>query len=157
MTVLSAQSIRKVRSFTNTCVRIVEPFCERTQHEQSGTSFGLSSCGYDVRLDQEIVLVPGGFCLASTMEKFAMPYDIVATVHDKSTWARRGIAVQTTVIEPNWRGFLTLELTNHGERTLVLNSGTPIAQILFHRLDEPTEQPYTGKYQDQSEGPQEAR
>jgi dCTP deaminase len=138
---------------------MLDPFVERQQHELSGCSFGLSSCGYDVRLAQDRTLARGDFLLASTMERFMMPRDVMARVCDKSTWARRGLAVQTTVIEPGWEGYLTLELTNHGPRLLTLRAGTPIAQIIFERLDEPTEQPYPedGKYQRQENKPVEAR
>jgi len=85
-----------------------------------------------------------------------MPDDLLGVVHDKSSWARRGLTVQNTVIEPGWRGFLTLELTYHGDADLALHQGDPIAQIVFHRLDMATVQPYDGKYQDQAPGPQEA-
>jgi dUTPase len=63
-------------------------------------------------------------------------------VHHKSTWARRGLVVQNTVIEPGWHGYLTIELTNHGPGALSLQWGMPIAQIVFHRLEAVTEQPY---------------
>lgn len=169
MTVLSAQSIR--HRCLETPSMLISPFSERTQHEESGCSYGLSACGYDVRLDQDVYLGTDGvwdterkmfgrqFVLASTMEDFNMPEDLVGIVHDKSTWARRGLAVQNTVIEPGWRGFLTLELTLHGTESLHLRAGTPIAQILFHVLDDTTDQPYpeTGKYQDQERGPVAAR
>lgn len=86
-----------------------------------------------------------------------MPNDVLAKVSDKSTWARRGIAVQNTVIEPGWRGFLTLEITNHGKQIIDIAAGMPIAQIIFHRLEAPAENPYSGKYQNQAAGPQPAR
>lgn len=136
---------------------MISPFAERQQHERSGTSFGLSACGYDVRIAQDRRLGPGEFLLASTMERFVMPRDVMAQVADKSTWARRGLAVQNTIIEPGWEGWLTLELTNHGSKIIALTAGTPIAQIIFMRLEEPTEQPYEGKYQDQEDRPVEAR
>lgn len=157
MTILSAQTIRNTMYKEKSgFYRIIEPFYERTKHEQSGTTFGLSMCGYDVRLDQNVTLFPGQFKLASTLEKFYIPNDIMATVHDKSTWARRGLAVQNTVIEPGWVGFLTLELTNHGLNKLELIVGTPIAQVIFQRLDYSTDG-YNGKYQNQERGPQEAK
>lgn len=155
--ILSAQSIAK-RCRENS---LIDPCCERTRH--GGVTFGLSSAGYDVRvefdeegLQGELVLEPGQFMLASTIEKFRMPNDLVGIVHDKSSWARRGLAVQNTVIEPGWTGWLTLELTNHGSEPLFLERGVGIAQILFHRLDFPTEQVYEGKYQAQKRGPVEA-
>lgn len=136
---------------------MIAPFVERQQHERSGTSFGLSACGYDVRVAQKRVIGPGEFVLASTVERFVMPRDVMAQVADKSTWARRGLAVQNTIIEPGWEGWLTLEITNHGGSMITLWEGTPIAQIVFMRLEEPTEQPYEGKYQDQENMPVEAR
>lgn len=158
MTVLSGQSIRRRGIFT--------PFSERTSHH--GLTYGLGPSGYDVRIAEDIVLPPGGFTLASTMEHFDIPADLVGIVHDKSTWARRGITLQNTVAEPGWRGYLTLEITNHnpprrwwqfwrrGAGTVVLRRGMPIAQIIFHALDEPAEKAYDGKYQDQKSGPQPA-
>jgi dCTP deaminase len=170
MTVLSAQTIRKIRP--------VEPFHERSV--VCGMSFGLSSCGYDIRIAETIVLRPGEFALASSIEKFDIPDDVCAELKDKSTLVRRGLAVQNTILEPGWRGYLTLELTNHAnptrrwwhfwrwrewyrkdplrpEGTIVLLAGMPIAQAVFHPLDEPTDQPYeSGKYQDQKRGPQAA-
>jgi dCTP deaminase len=85
-----------------------------------------------------------------------MPDDALGVVHDKSTWARRGVALQNTVIEPGWSGYLTLEITMHAWRFLHIRCGTPIAQVLFHRLEKPTDQPYRGRYQNQARGPQSA-
>ena len=86
-----------------------------------------------------------------------MPDDLMAFVHDKSSWARRGLSLFNTVIEPGWNGFLTLELVNNSGKSLLIMPGFPIAQIIFMRMEEPTEKPYTGKYQNQAAGPQEAR
>jgi dCTP deaminase len=132
------------------------------------TTFGLGPAGYDLRLDtvsrdgaaegtRGAWLQPGEFALASTLEEFRMPADVLGVVHDKSTWARRGLAAQNTVIEPGWRGFLTLELTNHGREPLWLEHGVGIVQVIFHLLDQPTDFSYNGKYQDQEAGPQVAR
>lgn len=149
MTILSAQSIMMRH--------LLHPMHPRT--ECAGLTYGLGPAGYDVRLDGFIHLPAGGFSLASTMEEFFMPYDVLGVVHDKSTWARRGVTVQNTVIEPGWHGFLTLELVNHSAAYLNLHAGTPIAQVVFHLLDEPTNSPYPGdgKYQNQERGPQVAR
>ena len=98
-----------------------------------------------MRVAQKKRLGPGDFVLASTLERFVMPTNVMAQVADKSTWARRGLAVQNTIIEPGWEGWLTLELTNHGTSIISLQEGTPIAQIIFMRLDQPTEQPYEGQ------------
>lgn len=145
--ILSAQTIRKRG--------IIRPFSERTI--VNGMSYGLSSCGYDVRIKQHLIVPPGRFKLASTVEHFWMPNDVVGRVHDKSTLARLGLAVQNTIIEPGWRGYLTLEISNNGYRDHELEAGQPIAQIIFELLDEPTEQVYSGKYQDQADEPVEAK
>ena len=145
--ILPAQELRRIRPVT--------PFCERTMH--NGMTFGLGPAGYDVRVAEGITVSAGQFLLASTVEHFNIPNDILGKVCDKSTWARRGIAVQNTIIEPGWRGFLTLELTNHGRDRIVIEAGDPIAQIIFFRLEAATELPHAGKYQDREAGPQPAR
>jgi len=150
--ILSAQSIR------HRCLlkpAMIEPFCERDK--TGGMSYGLSSCGYDIRIAEHINLEPGGFALGSTIEMFRIPKDVTAVVHDKSSWGRKGLAVQNTVLEPGWEGFLTIELSNHSKLWISIVQGMPIAQLIFHKLDHTTEQPYTGKYQNQEPGPQEAR
>ena len=145
--IASAQTLRALKP--------VEPFEDRKVFE--GMSYGLSSAGYDIRIHEDRVIYPGKYDLAASLECFRMPDHLLGIVHDKSTWARRGLAVQNTVIEPGWKGFLTLELTNHGGEILRIKAGSPIAQIVFHLLDHPTEKPYTGKYQNQEAGPQIAR
>jgi dCTP deaminase len=146
MSYLPAQLIRKRD--------LIQPFSERTR--AFGRSYGLSAAGYDVRLAEDLWLWPFWGRLASTMEHFTMPNDLVAEVKDKSTNARKFVFVQNTVIEPGWRGYLTLELTRFLPWPIKLKKGTPIAQILFSMLAEPTEQPYDGKYQDQKKGVQPA-
>jgi dCTP deaminase len=144
--ILSAQSIRKREIFS--------PFCERTK--SNGMTYGLGPAGYDVRIAERVRLYPGECRLASTLEHFRMPNDVLGKVADKSTWARQFLAVQNTIIEPGWRGHLTLELSNHGPATIDIEEGSPIAQIILTLLDEPTQQPYAGKYQDQRAGAVEA-
>lgn len=119
-------------------------------------TYGVGPAGYDVRIRENLVLKPGAFALASTIERFTMHADVMGFVHDKSTWARRGLAVQNTVIEPGWQGWLTLELTNHGYEPIHIVGGSPIAQVIFHLLPEPTDMPYKGKYQNQAPGAQPA-
>lgn len=133
------------------------------------TSYGLSEAGYDIRIKQDILFRPANganpsdqtfvddrhhpstFVIASAIEEFNMPYDLVGIVHDKSTWARKGLSVFNTVIEPGWRGFLTLELVYHGFQPLHIPAGAGIAQVIFHRTEQKAE--YAGKYQDQADRP----
>jgi dCTP deaminase len=148
MTVLSAQTILRLG--------IVIP-CHEAWKDEHGNSAGLSGCGYDITLEKEIALHPGCHLLCAAQQQFSLPNNVMGVVHDKSSLARRGLAVQNTVLEPGWRGFLTLEVTNHGHSYMRLAEGAAIAQVVFHFLDEPTLLPYAGKYQDQEPGPQKAR
>lgn len=158
MTVLSAQTIRRFCM----AMDMITPFHEQTV--QHGKTFGLGPAGYDVRVDlgnmgERIIMSPGErTCrLVATMEHFNIPTNVQATVHEKSSWIRNWLQVgHGTVLEPGWRGFLTLELIYYGKEEISICAGDPIAQIVFEFLDAPTEQPYTGKYQDQKRGPQEA-
>lgn len=135
---------------------LVTPFFERTVH--NGKTFGLGPSGYDVRIAERVELSASvQFVLASTIERFDIPATLAADVKDKSSWIRRGLLLGNTTAEPNWRGFLTLELFYFGGVPLVIEAGDAIAQIVFEVLTEPTELPYEGKYQDQEAGPQPAR
>lgn len=139
-------------------------------------SYGMSEAGYDIRIRQHIrfgkmggnrtietLVSPihgydqdeGRFALASSMEEFQMPNDLVGMVADKSTWARRGLSVFNTVIEPGWEGFLTLELVYHGNGELLIPAGSGIAQVIFHETAVSSQ--YNGKYQNQEDRPVEAR
>lgn len=142
-----------------------------TKERCHGVSHGLSEAGYDIRIKQEVtfhpgnsiqpagvwvdgVYSPGNFTIASAIEEFQMPPNLVGVVHDKSTWARRGLSVRNTVIEPGWAGFLTLELVYDGRGPLTLPAGAGIAQVLFHRTT--ANASYDGKYQNQPDKPVEA-
>lgn len=124
----------------------------QTKGREHGVSFGLSEAGYDIRINRGVTLHPfKRFALASTYDYFDMPHDLVGVVHDKSTWARRGLSVFNTVIEPSWRGWLTLELVYHGWGVLHIPAGAGIAQVMFHQITEMAA--YSGKYQDQPNRP----
>lgn len=142
---------------------------------EHGVSYGLGEAGYDIRIKQDITfyrlfgLIPmvkivdgntttwqfGKFALASAIEKFNMSPSCVAIVHDKSTWARRALSVFNTVVEPGWKGYLTLELVYHGRKKLHIPAGSGIAQVLFHLVQEPAQ--YNGKYMNQENKPIAAR
>lgn len=146
MSTLPAQTIRELKP--------IEPFHERTV--VGGMTFGLGPAGYDVRIAETRWVWPLWGRLASTIERFDMPADVIAAVKDKSSLLRRFVTVHNSVIEPGWRGYLTLELTRHLPWPIRIKAGTPIAQIIFERLEAPTERPYSGKYQNQPAGPQPA-
>lgn len=165
MTVLSAQSIKLCVEGGSITIAPFEPVSKTFK----GMSYGLTGAGYDIRLgriqhplrdkvsvDRYWIQPDGKLVLAAAMEYLEIPRDLQVQVKDKSSWARKGLAVQNTVIEPDWKGYLTLELTNHGRNALELCAGMPIAQLVFYQLDQPTALPYQGKYQNQSAEPTEA-
>ena len=145
-------------------------FMKHVKVREHGVSHGLGEAGYDIRIKQEIKFRPltlgpqieidgkiefGRFCIASAMEEFLMPVDLVGIVHDKSTWARQGLSVFNTVIEPGWNGFLTLELVFHGSKEITIPAGAGIAQVIFSSLAH--DAAYEGKYQDQKDEPVPSR
>ena len=148
---------------------LAQPIVDMVPYKKSaeGTSYGLGEAGYDIRIKQDVsfftkgslgpqVMVDGKcqegrFALASAIEEFQMPRNMTGIVHDKSTWARKGLSVFNTVIEPGWNGFLTLELVYHGSEILHIKAGSGIAQVLFHQNAEYAQ--YTGKYQNQRDEP----
>lgn len=147
------------------------------KHKLNGVSHGLAEVGYDIRIKQDVMFAPqqpdytsclhwvgepgkhtpvfpattGRFCIASAMEEFDMPNDLMGVVHDKSTWARQGLSVFNTILEPGWNGYLTLELVYHGNQVLRIPAGSGIAQVIFHRIAQPAA--YVGKYQSQADMP----
>lgn len=155
----------------------LEPIKDMATNKVSlhGVSYGLGEAGYDIRIKQDIWFDParlcvtrkdgefivneeafsGRFVLASAIEEFQMPGTLMGIVHDKSTWARRGLSVFNTVIEPGFIGGLTLELVYHGTEPLHIPAGAGIAQVVFHEVAVPAW--YGGKYQFQSTDPVEAR
>lgn len=128
---------------------------EKVRH--NGVSHGLTECGYDIRIKQDVWLFPGrSFVLASSVEEFDMPCNLMGRVLNKSTWARRGLdASMTTNIEPGWKGHLTIELSYHKLRPLHIKAGSGIAQVIFETIAEPAA--YQGKYQSQPNEPVKPR
>jgi dCTP deaminase len=136
------------------------------KRREHGVSWGLSEAGYDIRLKQDIEFAAGGFwidgmwmgdgnfTIASAIEEFQMPHNLVGIVHDKSTWARQGLSVFNTVVENGWCGWLTLELVYHGRGELHIPAGAGIAQVVFHETSRFAS--YDGKYQNQPDRPVEA-
>ncbi|UNI71470.1 putative dCTP deaminase [Burkholderia phage vB_BpP_HN01] len=122
-----------------------------------GFSWGLTECGYDIRIKQSVTLFLGRrFRLASSIEEFDMPHHLMGRVLNKSTWARKGVdASMTTNVEPGWKGFLTIELHYKGWKPLTIPAGVGIAQVIFETIEVPVV--YDGKYQNQEDRPVEAR
>lgn len=151
---------------------MIEPFVgeqRRVMGEfgQKLPSSGLSSAGYDVTLADEftetdetawndyggIILGPGEFILCRTLETIRMPDDVFGRVYNKSTWARLGLNVATTVLEPGWEGTVTLELANLSSEPIALRPLAGIAQVVFERLERRPDVTYAdrdGRYMNQT-------
>jgi dCTP deaminase len=159
---------------------MIEPF-EPAQVRAGVVSYGLSSFGYDVRVADEFkvftdvhsvlvdpkdfdprsfvdikgphcIIPPRSFALARTLEYFRVPRDVLVVCVGKSTYARCGIIVNVTPLEPEWRGYLTLEISNTTPLPAKIYSNEGLAQLLFFQGDEAPETTYAtrqGKYQDQ--------
>lgn len=100
-------------------------------------------------------ILPHGYVLASTVERFHIPDDIIAICLGKSTYARCGIVVNVTPLEPGWEGFLTLEISNTTGFRVKIYANEGIAQLLFYRGERPatTYADRNGKYQKQENEP----
>ena len=144
-------------------------------------SFGLSSYGYDIRVADEFkvftninstvidpknfdprsfvdiksdvcIVPPNSFALARTIEYFRIPRDVLTVCLGKTTYARCGIIVNVTPFEPEWEGFVTLEISNTTPLPAKIYANEGLAQVLFFQSDEPCERSYAdkkGKYQKQ--------
>jgi dCTP deaminase len=159
---------------------MIEPF-EGRQVRDGVISYGVSSFGYDIRVADEYkvftdlhsvvvdpkgfdprsfvdvkadycIIPPRSFALARTLEYFRIPKDVLVICVGKSTYARCGIIVNVTPLEPEWRGYLTLEISNTTPLPAKIYSNEGLAQLLFFQGDEVPEVTYaqkSGKYQDQ--------
>lgn len=146
-------------------------------------SFGTSSYGYDTRLDNTFkiftnvwghvvdpknfnrdsfveytgghcIIPPNSFCLSQTYEYFKIPKDVLVLCVGKSTYARCGIIVNVTPLEPEWEGHITLEISNTSPLPAKVYADEGICQLVFLRGNEPPSRTYAdrkGKYQGQRE------
>jgi dCTP deaminase len=101
--------------------------------------------------DEPFILHPGEFVLGSTLERVAIPDDLVARLEGKSSLGRLGLLIHSTAgyIDPGWDGQITLELSNVARLPITIYPGMPIGQISFLTLTTPVDRPYRGKYQGQ--------
>ncbi len=104
------------------------------------------------------ILHPGEFVLGSTVERVAIPDDLVARLEGKSSLGRLGLLIHSTAgyIDPGFRGTITLELSNVARLPIAIYPGMPIGQISFLQMTTPVDRPYRGKYGGQA-GPTASR
>ena len=175
-------SIKADKWITRMCRehKMIEPF-EEKQVRKGQISYGVSSYGYDIREGTEYkiftnvnstlvdpknfdnrnfvtinadhcIIPPNSFALAATVEHFRIPRNVLAVCVGKSTYARCGLIVNVTPLEPEWEGILTLEISNTTQLPAKVYSNEGIAQLLFFESDEACETSYkdkSGKYMNQ--------
>jgi len=159
---------------------MTKPFEDR-QVRKGGISYGLSSYGYDIRIADEFkiftninttivdpksfdprsfvdvqgevaVIPPNSFALGRSVEYFKIPRNVLTICVGKSTYARCGIITNVTPFEPEWEGYVTLEISNTTPLPAKIYANEGIAQVLFFESDESCETSYAdrqGKYQGQ--------
>lgn len=99
-----------------------------------------------INFGESFTLHPGELILSSTLEYISIPNDLMAYVIGKSSWGRAGLIIATaTKVDPGFKGCITLEIINEGESPIILYPGTPIAQLVFHSLNQSIEA-YDGKF-----------
>jgi dCTP deaminase len=177
MSVLSDKNIRKLALEQS----MISPF-EDKQVREGKISYGLSSFGYDARVSEEFkiftnvnseivdpknfkstnfvtkngpecIIPPNSFALARTVEKFKIPKDILVICLGKSTYARCGIIVNVTPLEPGWEGYVTLEFSNTTPLPAKIYANEGVAQFIFMKGKETPEVTYAdrkGKYMGQT-------
>jgi dCTP deaminase len=101
----------------------------------------------EVAGDEPFILHPGEFVLGSTLERVAIPDDLVARLEGKSSLGRLGLLIHSTAgyVDPGWNGYLTLELSNVANLPITIYAGMKIGQISFFQLSSPAEVPYGSK------------
>ena len=159
---------------------MIDPFTEKLQRE-GVISYGLSSYGYDARVSREFkiftnvnsavvdpkdfspksfvdvetdvcIIPPNSFALARTVEFFRIPRDVLVICLGKSPYARCGIVVNVTPLEPEWEGHVTLEFSNTTPLPAKVYANEGACQFIFLKGDRPCEVSYgdrAGKYQGQ--------
>jgi len=176
MAIMSDRWIREKAQNEN----MISPFFEK-QKREGNISFGLSSYGYDARIapefmiftnvdnalvdpknfddksfvrrnDDVCIIPPNSFVLGRTVEYFKIPKDVLVVCLGKSTYARCGLIVNVTPLEPGWEGHVTLEVSNTTPLPAKIYANEGICQFLFFEGNEPCEISYadrSGKYMGQ--------
>jgi dCTP deaminase len=159
---------------------MIEPYVD-SQFKDNAVSFGVSSYGYDIRIADEFkiftninstvvdpkafdprsfvdyqgdvaIIPPNSFALGRSVEYFRIPRNVLTICVGKSTYARCGIITNVTPFEPEWEGYVTLEISNTTPLPAKIYANEGIAQVLFFQSDEDCLVSYKdkkGKYQKQ--------
>jgi dCTP deaminase len=107
----------------------------------------LNPAGYDLRCSKNVVLKPRQYELVATLETVELGLNVTAYLHIRSSLAREGVIGSFAVVDPGFRGQLTLNLHNVSEKEVTLMEGERIVQIVFHNLGSKAKKGYSGSYQ----------
>ena len=107
----------------------------------------LNPAGYDLRCHKKAVLKPKKYQLVATLETVELGFKVTAFLHIRSSLAREGVIGSFAVVDPGFRGQLTLNLNNVSEKEVTLREGERIVQIVFHNLGSAAQKGYNGLYQ----------
>ena len=107
----------------------------------------LNPAGYDLRSSSEVVIKPKQYELTATLETVELGLKVTASLHIRSSLAREGVIGSFAVVDPGFRGQLTLNLHNVGEKEITIKGGESIVQIVFHKLGGSARKGYGGLYQ----------
>ena len=116
--------------------------------EPSDISECLNPAGYDLRCAKSVVLKPKQYELVATLETVELGLNVTAYLHIRSSLAREGVIGSFAVVDPGFRGQLTLNLHNVSEKEVTIREGERIVQIVFHELGSAAKKGYNGSYQD---------
>jgi dCTP deaminase len=108
----------------------------------------LNGAGYDLRLAMDTAIPAGKQQLVATLERVELPDDLVGTLHIRSSLARAGIVASLALVDPGFRGQLTISLYNAGTEPFRMSKNDKFVQMALHSLSMKTQRPYRGKYQD---------
>jgi dCTP deaminase len=108
----------------------------------------LNPAGVDLRVDDNLFLGPGQQRLAATAERVELSENILGILHIRSSLAREGVIASLALVDPGFRGQLTVSLYNAGDRSVRLRKGERFIQLSLFRLGRPATQKYVGRYQD---------
>jgi len=107
----------------------------------------LNPAGYDLRCSKKVILKPKHYELVATLETVELGLSVTAYLHIRSSLAREGVVGSFAVVDPGFRGQLTLNLHNVSEKEVTLGKGERIVQIVFHNLGSTAKKGYNGSYQ----------
>jgi len=108
----------------------------------------LGAAGYDLRSGSPLSLLPGTYCLAHTTERIELSGRICGQLLLRSSFAREGLVGSFALVDPGFRGQLTLSLSNFGPQAISIGEGERLAQVVFMKMSRLPKKSYSGRYQD---------